>query len=51
MIADNDALLISLSDLIAGSPAVLAQAALGSRAAGTRMARLLAIKPLSEIKI
>ena len=53
MITDNDAILIliSLSGLIAGSPAVLVQAALDLRAAFTRMAGLLAIKPLSEIKI
>ena len=54
MITDNDAfiqILISLSGLIAGRPAVLVQALLDLRAACTRMARLTAIKPLSEIKI
>ena len=44
-------MLISLSDLIAGSLAILDQAALDLRAACTRMAGLPAIKPLSEIKI
>ena len=57
MITDNDPLtftqiLILLSGLIvAGSPAILVQAALGSRTACTRTAGLPAIKPLSEIKI
>ena len=50
MITDNDALLlISLSRLIAGSLAVLVQAALDLSAASTRMAGHPAIKPLSEI--
>ena len=54
MITDHDVLLkfwFQLVVLIAGSLAVLMQAALRSRAACTRMARLQAIKPLSEIKI
>ena len=54
MITDNDAftqILISLSGLIAGSPAVLVQADLDLTAACTRTAGLPAIEPLSKIKI
>ena len=54
MITDNACftqILISLSGLIAGSPAILLQAALRLRPAYTRTAVLPAIKPLSEIKI
>ena len=52
MITDNDALMMSLSGFIVGSPAILVlQAALDLRVACTRTARLPAIEPLSEIKI
>ena len=55
MITDNDAVLNFLfhlpSGLIAGSPAILVQAALDLRAARTRTTGLPAIKPLSKIKI
>ena len=47
----TDQILISQSGLIAGSSAILVQAALDLRAAYTKTAGLLAIKPLSEIKI